>query len=245
PPQTKALNELKPSWVIIRGIKSDRELFKDASPAKIVDDVNFALMNIDARLPDSEKTIQVKGAACLPGGHIKLFTASRAEARWILATRNAWSEMADPDFITSVAVQVVVLHSVPILSNLEAELFIESLVEQNSLVEDNDILSFRWLGNPVEANKSHGSMVLNVKNKELACKIEKGGLFYNYEYSRGAKYNKPNVVQCFRCLEVGHIAALCKATKPTCVRCGKDHDLKECAITCKTPICVRCIKKDK
>ncbi|KAG0144136.1 hypothetical protein CROQUDRAFT_710434 [Cronartium quercuum f. sp. fusiforme G11] len=109
---------------------------------------------------------------------------------------------------------------------MEAELFIESLVEQNSLVQDGDIIFFRWLGNPVEVKKDHGSMVLNVTNKELARKIEKGGLFYNYEYLQGVEYNRPSVFQCFRCLEVGHIAALCKAAKPTCVRCGKDHDLK-------------------
>ncbi|KAG0139677.1 hypothetical protein CROQUDRAFT_111507 [Cronartium quercuum f. sp. fusiforme G11] len=42
---------------------ADKEPFADASLAKIVDDVNFALMNIDAWLPNSESTIQVKGAA--------------------------------------------------------------------------------------------------------------------------------------------------------------------------------------
>ncbi|KAG0141213.1 hypothetical protein CROQUDRAFT_52083 [Cronartium quercuum f. sp. fusiforme G11] len=245
PPQTKVLNELKPSWVVIRGIKADKEPFADASLAKIVDDINFALMNIDARLPNSESMIQVKGTARLPGGHIKLFTSSRAEARWILANRNAWSEMADLDFLTSVATHPTVLHTVPALSNMEAELFIESLTEQNSAVKDGDILSFRWLGNPSETKKSHGSIVLNITNKELARKIEKGGLFYNYEYLRGSKYNKPSVPQCFRCLEVGHIAALCKAVKPTCVRCGGNHDLRNCAESRKTPVCVRCIKKDK
>ncbi|KAG0147675.1 hypothetical protein CROQUDRAFT_42461 [Cronartium quercuum f. sp. fusiforme G11] len=167
--------------------------------------------------------------------------ASRAEAKWILANRNAWLEMADPDFLTLVAVQLVILHLVPVLSNMEAE-SCECLKTGSDIFKDCDTLSFHWLGNPVELNKEHGSIVLNVTNKELACKLEKGGLFYNYKYLHGGKYNKPSVTQCFRCLEVGHIAALCKAMKPTCVRL---HGLKNCAVTCKTPFCVRCVKRDK
>ncbi|KAG0148874.1 hypothetical protein CROQUDRAFT_40591 [Cronartium quercuum f. sp. fusiforme G11] len=200
---------------------------------------------INAKLPASEKNIQVKGAARLPGGHVKLFTGSRSAAKWLVENRNGWSELADPDFVTSVAVTPVVLHAVPVLSNLETELFIETLVEQNVAVNEGDIHSFRWLGRPGEANKGHGSVVLDLKNKELARKIAKGGLFYNYEYLRGAKYDRPSVIQCFRCLETGHIAARWNAPNPTCVRCGDDQDLRECPSSRKTHVCVRCVKQDK
>ncbi|KAG0140930.1 hypothetical protein CROQUDRAFT_110809 [Cronartium quercuum f. sp. fusiforme G11] len=194
PPTTKALNELKPNWVIVPTANRGKEPFVDARPAKIVEDVNFALMLIERQ------------ATRVGESH----SGSRSEAKWLVENRNEWSGLADPDFVT-------------LLSSKTSQ-------SMKAIFTLSD-----GLGRPGEANKGHGSVVLNMKNKELARKIAKGELFYNYEYLRGTKYDRPSVIQCFGCLETGHITARCNAPSPTCVRCGDDDDLRECPSSRKTP----------
>jgi hypothetical protein len=49
----------------------------------------------------------------------------------------------------------------------------------------------RWLGNPQANKKDHGSIIMSLLNKEVAKKIEKGGLFFKGLFFKGALIRNP------------------------------------------------------
>ncbi|KAG0144864.1 hypothetical protein CROQUDRAFT_46621 [Cronartium quercuum f. sp. fusiforme G11] len=59
-------------------------------------------------------------------------------------------------------------------------------------------------------------------------------------FSKGPKYENPPL-QCFHFLEDGHIAARCKAESATCVKCGANHDSRECKMTYQSLQYIKCI----
>ena len=50
---------------------------------------------------------------------------------------------------------------------------------------------------------------------------------------------KPDITQCFRCQRLGHNQEFCRQ-KFRCVRCGGEHELKECRHSRDDPICCNC-----
>lgn len=101
----------------------------------------------------------------------------------------------------------------------------------------------RWLGVRKD-NKNHGSIVTNFFEKNLALQIEKGGLFYESNFMKGAHYVQAPT-QCFNCLEVGHTANFCK-NSPLCSKCGDEHNSKECdEYELDSQRCSICIKNYK
>ena len=44
-----------------------------------------------------------------------------------------------------------------------------------------------------------------------------------------AQYNRP-IIQCHNCQKFGHIKTVCRSPKPSCLRCGKSHQSKDCPL---------------
>ncbi|KAI7944162.1 hypothetical protein MJO28_011690 [Puccinia striiformis f. sp. tritici] len=224
PPSNRVLNEFKPAFFIIRKTVPDSNLFFQKSPKEITQIVNDVLADIGAKTDDG-KPITIRGTARLPSGDFKFFTHTRFAANWLRENKHEWTSKCDPTLITPPSNFQVILHSVPISFTPSNRASISDLCRENS-IDSNVVQSIRWLGHPVEDSKSHGSVVMNLRDKDLANKIAKGHLFYNCLPLIGAQY-KRSPLQCFKCLDIGHTAQLCK-NNPLCKFCGDGHNSNEC-----------------
>lgn len=240
-PTTKIINEFKPTFFVIRKSNPDSRPFFQKSPAEITHIVNTILQYIKAKTSDGTD-ITVKGVATLPSGDFKFFVQSRFFANWLLENKHIWTQLCNNELITPQSVFPVIIHSVPISFTPSIKATINELCVENKINPD-EIQNVRWLGNPQLEKKSHSSIIINFLNKDIAHKIEKGGLFYKYLYLQGAHFKK-SPIQCFNCLEVGHTAQFCK-NDPLCKNCGDNHNSRNCIIDVENDKCIKCIKHEK
>ncbi|OAV85286.1 hypothetical protein PTTG_30640, partial [Puccinia triticina 1-1 BBBD Race 1] len=172
PPSNRVLNEFKPAFFIIRKSIPDSRPFFQMSPLEITNKVNEVIKDIEAVTADGS-TIKVKGAARLPSGDFKFFTQTRFAANWLLEHKHEWTHLCDPTLVTPASTFPVILHSVPISFTPSNKATLAELCRENNIHPDH-IQSARWLGNPQANKKSHGSLIVNFFDKDLARKIEKG-----------------------------------------------------------------------
>ncbi|KAH9452597.1 hypothetical protein Pst134EB_016550 [Puccinia striiformis f. sp. tritici] len=215
PPTTRVINEFKPSFFIIRKTGADARPFFQRTPKNIIEKVNSVLKEIEAKTDDGTP-ITIKGAVVLQSGD---------------------------SLITPQSTFPVILNTVPISFTPTHKSTIKELCEQNEGMKPELIHSIRWLGNPQEDKKKHGSLVMNLLDKDTCKKIERGGLFFDGLYFSGTHYKKAPL-QCFQCLGFSHTAQYCK-NKPMCKICGDEHNSKDCTIDDPTTTCVKCIQKEK
>lgn len=237
-PPTKIVNAFRPSQVVIRSVEGSKP-FVGLRPTEIVTRVNDALAQLDVKI--GGRKLEVKGAASLPMGNVKLFTATKAEAEWLLDNRGLWSTLADPELVTSPAVFPIIVDSVPMEFFSQTDLIKTTLADQNPIPEDK-IHSIRWLSKP-KPGQVTGSIVLNLLDKELTTMMSRGSVYFEGNSLR-VRACKKTRVQCFRCQEPGHISMQCK-NKQVCKHCGGDHDSRACPNpTPENPHCVRCVNHD-
>ncbi|KAA1071350.1 hypothetical protein PGT21_004617 [Puccinia graminis f. sp. tritici] len=215
PPSKRIINEFKPSSFIIRKVPDSRPFFQK-SPSDITKITNTILSEINAKTED-DTPIAVKGVATLPSGDFKFFTQSRFASKWLLEHKHEWTSLCDSSLITPPSTFPVIVHSVPISFTPLNKSSVSELCKEND-IDPKIVHTVRWLGNPETNKKSHGSLIINLLDKNIAQKIERGGLFYKFLFLRGAHYKK-SPLQCFQCLEVGHTAQSCK-NSPICKFCG-------------------------
>lgn len=245
PPPAKIVNAFRPSQVIIRPVKVEgiegKKPFEGLKATEIVQRVNQALDQLEIKIEG--RKIEVKGAASLPSGSVKLFTATRTEANWLLEHRTEWSLLADPALRTSPVVFPIIVDSVPTDIYPDTEMIKQTLVEQNPITNDK-IHSIRWLSKPDQTGQATGSILVNLLDKELMTLMVRGSVYYEGCSLRVRVYKKTRV-QCFECQEPGHISLQCK-NKVVCKHCGADHDSRACSKQNSEPLhCVRCLAHDK
>lgn len=241
PPPSKVINSFKPSQVTIRKPEdASKTPFKDCTPAEIVEGVSKALKKVDAKLDD--QPIGIKAAQLLPSGDIKLYTATRREATWLLNNRHLWSALADPELITQPPKYPVILHSVPSGIGVECGVFAAKLVDQNDWTL-GAVHGARWLSNPKSTGKAFGSVVLNLLDHDIMKRVERSGVYCDSNYIRGSPYKK-SPTQCYKCLEVGHISSRCTNTDPICAHCSEAHETIECPAKDAPSRCARCLHSD-
>lgn len=236
PPTNRVINAFRPSQVIIRN-QEGKKPFENLKANEIVQRVNKALTQLEVTI--GGKNVEVKGAASLPFGSIKLFTATRAEATWLLENRASWSTLADPDLITTPAVFPVVVDSVPMEFYDDTEGIVEILTSQNP-IPASKIHSIRWLSKQHDGQTS-GSILINLLDKELTTGMIRGSVYFEGCSLRVRAYKKSRV-QCFRCQEPGHISLQCKNVL-LCKNCGASHDSRTCPSPKPVrPHCVQCVQ---
>lgn len=218
----------------------DKKPFDGLTANTIVERVNLALEKVKAMI--DEQPIKVKAAHVLPSGDIKFYTATRKMARWLLENRTAWSQLADPELVTQPTKYPVLLHAVPATAGVTSGIFQARLLDQNSLASGS-ILDTRWLKDPKDTLKPHGTVVMNLADKQLMMRIERCGVFHESHLLRATHYEK-SPVQCFKCLELGHIAKRCRNPVPTCAICSDPHETEECMASDVPTRCARCIHQD-
>ena len=78
-------------------------------------------------------------------------------------------------------------------------------------------------------------------NSMETCKnvIRDGILIFMQRKKCEISKQQPKVVQCYKCLEFGHIAEKCNKQQK-CARCGADHSIKQCSRTENTVKCANC-----
>lgn len=239
PPPNDHINLYKPSQVVIRAMKNKMP-FKDLTANTIVERVNIALEKVKATVDD--QPIKVKAAHVLPSGDIKFYTTTRKMAKWLLENRVTWSQLADPDLITHPTKYPVLLHAVPASAGVSSGVFQARLLDQNSL-PSGSILDTQWLRDPKDTLKPHGTVVMNLSDKLLMSRIERCGVFHERQLLQATHYEK-SPIQCFKCLELGHIATRCKNSIPTCAICSDPHKTEECMSQDTPTRCARCIHRD-
>ncbi|KAH9445803.1 hypothetical protein MJO29_012089 [Puccinia striiformis f. sp. tritici] len=178
------------SWVSVtkKGLPNQVYRTTNKSPSEIVKIVNNTLASIKAKTADVN-LVNIKGLARLPSGDLHFYTQSRFQSNWLWEHKHEWTALCDPTLITPPSSYQAILHSVPISFTPTNRATIAELCRENTI---NPIVveSTRWFGYPVENNQSHVSIVLNLKDKNLASKIAKGFLFYNGLPLNGAPYKK-------------------------------------------------------
>lgn len=240
PPPNHVINVFRPSNVIIRTVEGKKP-FDGIKPTEIVNRINEALAWLEVKV--AGQGLEVKGAASLPSGSIKLFTTTRAEADWLLENRVTWSTEADPDFVTSPAVFPVVIDSVPMNEETYPDTDnIATVITEKDPIQMKEIHLIRWLSKPYTGQTS-GSILVNLLDKELMHKMIRGSVYFEGNSLR-VRACKKNRVQWFRCQEPGHISLQCKSDF-LCKNCGSSHDSRTCPIPEKEhPQCFRCINHD-
>lgn len=239
PPSNKYINQYKPSQVIIRAMK-DKTPFSGLTANTIVERVNLALEKVKALV--DEQPVKVRAAHALPSGDIKFYTTTRKMSRWLLENRTVWSQLADPELVTQPTKYPVLLHAVPANAGVTSGVFQARLLDQNSLASGS-ILDTRWLKDPKDTLKSHGTVVMNLVDKQLMQRVERCGVFHESHLLRATHYKK-SPVQCFKCLELGHVAKRCRNSLPMCAICSDPHETEECMANNIPTRCARCIHQD-
>lgn len=218
----------------------DKQPFVGLTANEIVGRVNVALKKVKAEV--DEQQVRVKAAHVLPSGDIKFYTATRKMARWLLENRVAWSQLADPELVTQPTKYPVLLHAVPANAGVASGVFQARLLDQNSL-PSGSIIDTRWLKDPKDTLKPHGTVVMNLAKKHLMLRVKQCGVFHESHLLRATHYEK-SPVQCFKCLELGHVAKRCSNLVPTCAICSDPHETKECMSSDIQTRCARCIHQD-
>lgn len=239
PPSNAHINQYKPSQVVIRAMK-DKAPFKGLSANTIVERVNIALEKVKANVDDQQ--VKIKAAHTLPSGDIKFYTATQKMARWLLENRVMWSQLADPELVTQPTKFPVLLHAVPASAGITSGIFQARLLDQNAL-PSGSILDTRWLKDPKDTLKPHGTVVMNLSDKQLMLRVERCGVFHECQLLRATHYEK-SPIQCFKCLKLGHITSRCKNLTPTCAICSDPHETEECMAQDTPTRCARCIHQD-
>ncbi|MBW0482641.1 hypothetical protein O181_022356 [Austropuccinia psidii MF-1] len=221
--QPQEHNKFKKYHIVIRTKFGAPKPFEKTSPQTACNTINKALMEINANYDNTP--IRIRAFSRYPSGDIKLYTRSRAEARWLLENRARWTHLADPLFVMSPPTFPVIIHSCPTYVDVDDEICRNSILQQNEIKKEQ-VERIRWLGHPKEEEKSHGSLVIYFTDKNLAHQILRGGLIFDGNFMRTMIYS-PGPPQCFNCLKTGHQAFQCKGD-PTCSKCGDKHRPQDC-----------------
>jgi hypothetical protein len=99
------------------------------------------------------------------------------------------------------------------------------LASENSF-QATDLARVRWMGSNEPSAKKAGTIVLSFTNKDLAYRVEKSGVFLNYDFHRTERF-KPRPPQCFKCLRMGHFGKWCREAAQ-CAKCARNHSTNEC-----------------
>ncbi|MBW0558736.1 hypothetical protein O181_098451 [Austropuccinia psidii MF-1] len=80
--------------------------------------------------------IRIKAIIKYSLGDVRLFTRTRAEAKWLLDNRATWMHVADPVFVMSPTSYPVIVHSCPTFLDFEDEICKTAFLQQNEIPKE-------------------------------------------------------------------------------------------------------------
>jgi hypothetical protein len=89
-------------------------------------------------------------------------------------------------------------------------------------------------------NEPTTTVKITFDNEEKYKFYLKNGIYIGYTFFRLKEWtNKPSILQCYKCLRLGHHQSSCKSQKTNCLRCSEthQHSHKECNNPLK---CINC-----
>ncbi|MBW0496047.1 hypothetical protein O181_035762 [Austropuccinia psidii MF-1] len=238
-PPNKEINMFKQGNILIRTKREGEKPFQKDTAETIAGKVIKALKSLNARVNGEE--IEIRSVIRYESGDVRFYTKDGAQARWLLENRHQWTHLADPFFITSQALFPVVIHSVPTRFDIADELLVEEFCQENNIPMET-LKKLRWVGDPCNEEKAHGSLIAYFSDKEIANDIIRGHLVYKRSHLQTVSF-QPGPLQCFDCLKVGHIAGNCK-NRPMCIRCGHQHNIRESKEELEDRHGIRCMNHD-
>lgn len=238
PPKNSEINKFKAATLIIHKTPG-LEPFKGLSNIDIVKRINDALRSIDAKANGQQ--VFIRSASILKSGDVLMNMDNRFMKVWLLEHKHQWTKLAHNDFITSQTRYPILFNYVPADLEVEKEDFPQKLSEQNDIPIEL-IHSVKWLKDPRDTGKNHGTIVLNLLDKDLAFKIGKGGLYADCNRLKSKQYVQ-GPTMCFNCLDLYHTHNSCN-NYAYCSKCGDPHNTKDCANNDADQVCARCFHFD-
>jgi hypothetical protein len=114
-------------------------------------------------------------------------------------------------------------------NNLQDPELIKQLEEQNKGI-GLKILGMKILQRKLENNARKFSLIIFVATPDMANKGIKHGIYFNYErFITVEKYTPQfQLIQCYKCTQLGHHASKCRSPQHVCAKCGEHHPTDEC-----------------
>ncbi|EFP92455.2 uncharacterized protein PGTG_18280 [Puccinia graminis f. sp. tritici CRL 75-36-700-3] len=221
-PPKQTIASLKPKQVIIHSNPANTTL-KDVPSGALVQKANEALLGLDARVRG--EAVAIRGASMLPSGDVSFYTKNRSHQKWLMDNKHVWSKAVHPDLEATPSTYLVMAHGIPKTFDISRPANLALLASKNNFQAIN-LARVRWMGSNEPSTKKAGSLVLAFTNKDLAFRIEKSGIFLNYDYHQTERF-KPRPPQCFKCLRMGHFGKWCRESA-RCAKCAGKHLTNEC-----------------
>ena len=124
-------------------------------------------------------------------------------------------------------------------NNLRDPELVKQLEDQNKRI-GLKILGMKPLQRKLENNAQKFSLVILVPRPDMANQGIKHGIYYNYErFNTVEKYTPQlQLIQCYKCNQLGHHASKCRSLHPVCGKCSEYHLTSECQN--EIPKCALC-----
>lgn len=128
----------------------------------------------------------------------------------------------------------LIVHGIPV--GMSSEQIREAIISQNLDGNMDARINIVYIF-PVKADKHMTSCVVEVSSSIRKVLRENGRIYIRYSACRFADYVR--ILQCYRCLGFGHMAAGCKV-QPVCGHCAENHEMKACRRRDLPPKCGNC-----
>lgn len=199
PPKNADINRFKAATLIIHKTPG-LEPFKGLKNTEIVQRINNTLRSVEAKV--NGLPVAIRSASILKSGDVLMNMDNRFMKQWLLDNKHVWTKLAHSDFITSQTRYPILFNYVPADLEVESDDFPRRLSVQNDIPLEI-IHSVKWLNNPRDTRKNHGTIVLNLLDKELAFKVGRGGLYADCNRLKSRPYVQ-GPTMCFNCLDLYH-----------------------------------------
>lgn len=108
-----------------------KQPFANLAPKAIVSCVHSALGKTKAKV--DKLPAKVNTGHLLPSGDVKLYSATRPMAQYLLDKSHVWLHFVDPELVTEPNCYPVILRSVPATAGVESGLLSARILDQNNL----------------------------------------------------------------------------------------------------------------
>ena len=114
-------------------------------------------------------------------------------------------------------------------NNLQDPELIKHLEDQNKGI-GLKILEMKILQRKLKNDAHTLSLIIFVPQPDMANKGIKHGIYCKYErFTTVEKYTPQlQLIQCYKCTQLGHHASKCKSRQHTCAKCSEHHSTSEC-----------------